>query len=85
MLQLWINLLLQSFKPRIMKKILLHSLLIISTTAFAQNDLVKNKAIQSADKIESKVIAWRRDFHEHPELGFELNQSCSLLNLFCHQ
>ncbi|HEV8080595.1 MAG TPA: amidohydrolase [Chitinophagaceae bacterium] len=52
-----------------MKKILLHSLLIVSTTAFAQNDLVKNKAIQSADKIESKVIAWRRDFHEHPELG----------------
>ncbi|HTS45600.1 MAG TPA: amidohydrolase [Puia sp.] len=23
----------------------------------------------AADKIESKTIAWRRDFHEHPELG----------------
>lgn len=24
---------------------------------------------KSADKIESKVIAWRQDIHEHPELG----------------
>ena len=40
-----------------------------STTGFAQNDALKNKGNQSADKIESKVIAWRRDFHEHPELG----------------
>jgi hypothetical protein len=23
----------------------------------------------AADKIEPKTIAWRRDFHEHPELG----------------
>ncbi len=23
----------------------------------------------SRDKIEAKCIAWRRDFHEHPELG----------------
>ena len=52
-----------------MKKIFLYGLLFISTTAFAQNDVVKNKVNQSADKIESKVIAWRRDFHEHPELG----------------
>ena len=52
-----------------MKKKFLYGLLFISTTAFAQNDVVKNKVNQSADKIESKVIAWRRDFHEHPELG----------------
>ena len=43
--------------------------MVFSTTAFAQNDALKNKANQSADKIESKVITWRRDFHEHPELG----------------
>jgi len=24
---------------------------------------------EAADKIESKVVAWRRDFHENPELG----------------
>src|SRR5215218_4689319 len=52
-----------------MKKIFLHSLLLISASAFAQNEALKTKANQSADKIESKVIAWRRDFHEHPELG----------------
>lgn len=52
-----------------MKKIFLYCLLFISTCAFAQNDVLRNKANQSADKIESKVIAWRRDFHEHPELG----------------
>jgi amidohydrolase len=52
-----------------MKKILLYSLLAISTNSFAQNDALKNKAGQSADKLETKVIAWRRDFHEHPELG----------------
>ena len=52
-----------------MKKIFIYGLLAFSTTAFAQNNALKNKVNQSADKIESKVIAWRRDFHEHPELG----------------
>ena len=52
-----------------MKKFFLHSLLVISTCGYAQTEGLKNKASQSADKIESKVIAWRRDFHEHPELG----------------
>lgn len=52
-----------------MKKIFLYGLIAFSTTGFAQNDALKNKGNQSADKIESKVIAWRRDFHEHPELG----------------
>ena len=23
----------------------------------------------AADRLESRVVAWRRDFHEHPELG----------------
>jgi hypothetical protein len=27
----------------------------------------------AADKIEPRTIAWRRDFHEHPELG---NHAC---------
>ena len=52
-----------------MKKILLNSILVISSAAFAQTDALKNKTNQAADKLESKVIAWRRDFHEHPELG----------------
>lgn len=28
-----------------------------------------DKIIAAADKIEAKCIAWRRDIHEHPELG----------------
>ncbi len=68
-LQLIESFLLTKIKKTLMKKIFLNSLLIISASAYAQNDALKNKANQAADKIESKVIAWRRDFHEHPELG----------------
>ncbi len=35
---------------------------------FAQKDL-SAQVNTAADRIESKTIAWRRDFHEHPELG----------------
>jgi amidohydrolase len=52
-----------------MKILLLSSLLTISLSTFAQIDALKTRVDQGADKIESKVIAWRRDFHEHPELG----------------
>lgn len=49
-----------------MKKLFIASLL-LSTSAMAQTDYAKTAA--AADKLESKVIAWRRDLHEHPELG----------------
>jgi amidohydrolase len=45
------------------------ALLLISFSSSAQTDQVAGKVSKAADKIESKVIAWRRDFHEHPELG----------------
>jgi amidohydrolase len=36
----------------------------------AQNPNSRRAAIDAAaDKIEAQTIAWRRDFHEHPELG----------------
>ena len=43
----------------------------ISFQIIAQKDLsaLKQKISLAADKIESKCIAWRRDFHQHPELG----------------
>src|SRR6201985_3706599 len=37
-------------------------------SAFAQTPS-KNEVAKKADAIEQKIIAWRRDFHEHPELG----------------
>ncbi len=52
-----------------MRTILLTALMVLSVNAFSQSNLLTNKINQSADKIEQKVIAWRRDFHEHPELG----------------
>ena len=41
----------------------------ISVSTFAQTEALKQKVAQKADAIEKKVIDWRRDFHEHPELG----------------
>lgn len=41
---------------------------LISAGSFGQSSL-HTKIDKSADKIESKVIDWRRDFHKHPELG----------------
>lgn len=52
-----------------MKKIILGGFILLSSSAFAQTTSLKNNVNLSADKIESKVIAWRRDLHEHPELG----------------
>lgn len=44
---------------------------LFTTTVFAQADIakLKEKATTAATTIETKCIAWRRDFHEHPELG----------------
>ncbi len=52
-----------------MKKIYLQVLMLFSLSSFAQTEALKTRISQSADKIETKVIAWRRDFHAHPELG----------------
>jgi amidohydrolase len=53
----------------VMKKIYLQVLMLFSLSSFAQTEALKTRINQSADKIETKVIAWRRDFHAHPELG----------------
>ena len=52
-----------------MNKSYLAGLLLLSLPAFSQTNPLKTKVSIAADKIESKVIDWRRDFHEHPELG----------------
>lgn len=51
-----------------MKKLLTTILSISCGLAFGQSSL-KPKISIGADAIEKKVISWRRDFHEHPELG----------------
>jgi amidohydrolase len=47
--------------------IALLSLLLI--TAFAQKKPPVADITTAAGKIESRMISWRRDFHQHPELG----------------
>ena len=52
-----------------MKKVLTLLLLIgFSQLGFSQT-AIKQRIIKESDKIEPKVIEWRRDFHRHPELG----------------
>jgi len=44
-------------------------LLTLPGGAFAQKNVWRKEVADKAAGIEKKVIAWRRDFHEHPELG----------------
>lgn len=52
-----------------MRKALLFIITIISVTAAAQKTSLSSKITAAANAIEQKVIAWRRDIHEHPELS----------------
>jgi len=40
-----------------------------TTTSEASREAIRAAISDAADKIEPRTIAWRRDFHEHPELG----------------
>lgn len=51
------------------QSLFLLSLLVCSVMQAQTVAQLKEKANQAADRIESKTIAWRRDLHEHPELG----------------
>jgi amidohydrolase len=45
-------------------------ILLLSTTSWGQNAVaLKAKIAQKAETLEAKVVAWRRDFHQNPELG----------------
>ncbi len=52
-----------------MKKLYFILFLLISYNAVAQKNILRLAISKKAISIEEKVIAWRRDFHEHPELG----------------
>ncbi|WP_076380090.1 amidohydrolase [Filimonas lacunae] len=60
-----------------MKKTLLLVLLLCHITAYSQIDSVTiNQLIAN---VEKKVIAWRRDIHEHPELGNQEVRTAALI------
>jgi amidohydrolase len=45
------------------------SLLVLTSPGFAQSPTDLSQVEQLADKVEPKVIQWRRDLHQNPELG----------------
>ena len=49
--------------------LLLASVFYCATQAQGDPAALKAKAALAADKMETQTIAWRRDFHEHPELS----------------
>lgn len=63
------------------KRLLVTPLLLVACIGFAQPEIIKlkEKTALAANKIESKCIAWRRDFHEHPELGNRETRTASII------
>jgi amidohydrolase len=52
-----------------MKKAYLLALSLYASAAFAQTDALKALVAKKADAMQPKLVTWRRDLHEHPELG----------------
>ncbi|MEM0575226.1 amidohydrolase [Flavobacterium polysaccharolyticum] len=51
------------------KATIISSLLLIALCSTAQNQTLKTKVAQKAASLESKVVSWRRELHQNPELG----------------
>src|SRR5450432_3948586 len=62
-----------------MRIVTLSLLTALSFPAISQNATLRNQVNIAAGKIEQKVIAWRRDIHEHPELGNQEIRTAALI------
>ncbi len=58
---------------------LLALLLVFTFTANAQKSTLRNQVNIAAGKIEQQLIAWRRDIHEHPELGNQETRTAAII------
>ncbi|MEO5647761.1 MAG: amidohydrolase, partial [Chitinophagaceae bacterium] len=56
----------------------------LSFQAFSQASLSRNRISKAADKLEPKLIEWRRDIHEHPELGNNETRTAALITKHLH-
>ena len=63
-----------------MKKIILFTLIVSFQTAAAQNNNSTPGVSMAITKIEQKVIDWRHDIHEHPELGNKEIRTAALID-----
>jgi amidohydrolase len=52
-----------------MKKLYFLALSLYASTSFAQTDALKVQVAKKADALQPQLVTWRRDLHEHPELG----------------
>jgi len=54
-------------------------LLLVSIPLCAQDVILREKIRKASENIEQKMIAWRRDIHEHPELGNKEQRTAGLI------
>ena len=62
-----------------MKRALLLGLTLAATAAHAQNAALDARIAKLAAAGQAQVVAWRRDLHEHPELGNEETRTAQLI------
>lgn len=62
-----------------MKNLFFPLLFLCSNLSFAQKSNYTQIIRANADKIEQKVIEWRHDIHEHPELGNREERTSALI------
>lgn len=64
-----------------MRTWILPALILLGHLASAQDETtrLKLRAYRAADAIESKCIQWRRDIHQHPELGNRETRTAALV------
>lgn len=54
-------------------------LLFLYNSSIAQLSTLRETISQSTDAIEQKIIDWRRDFHQHPELGNRETRTAAII------
>jgi amidohydrolase len=62
-----------------MKKLYFLTLLFGFSAAFAQTGAIKAQISKKADALQQKMVAIRRDIHEHPELGNHETRTAALI------
>ncbi|MBC8985576.1 amidohydrolase [Pedobacter sp. N36a] len=62
-----------------MKRFYFILLVLFGANAFAQKQNLRPEVSKKALSISQKVVDWRRDLHEHPELGNQENRTAALV------